>query len=235
MLQLCLMHWLPESPRVLLLRGQVEEARLVLQQINKHQDARIIELKLRVAQYTAETSTVLQRNMKPLQRFKMLFKTPKYRRSIISVSLLQLFGQLTGFNTASYCLRGLRPKAYASAPLLCRATLRSTRALQSRAWGSHPLIRQCILPGESYEHGRGLIAKFLGFNIIDKLGRRGLMMWFVPVMVSVHKSDSCIVDPSSLDWCGILSLFTTCVNPPAADSTSITTTIARWSVLSLAV
>lgn len=99
--QLCLMHWLPESPRVLVLRGEIEKAQQVFQSINKHQQPNIIDLKLRVAQRTAEASTVLQRSMSTWQRYKAVALTPRYRRSVLSVTLLQMFGQLTGFNTAS--------------------------------------------------------------------------------------------------------------------------------------
>lgn len=80
-LQLCLMHFLPESPRVLILRGQQDRAKATLQRIYKGASDEVIDFKQRVAKYWSH---------KP------------YRRAIIAVSGVQAFGQLTGFNTRYY-------------------------------------------------------------------------------------------------------------------------------------
>src|ERR1700712_4727492 len=97
LVQLCLMHWLPESPRVLILRGQDDEAREVLKKIYKYATPEIIELKFKVVKDHVEATPVLQRTTTFWQRSKKLWTHKPYRRSIFTVSFIQVFGQFTGY------------------------------------------------------------------------------------------------------------------------------------------
>lgn len=101
-LQLILMHWLPESPRVMILRGQEDLARETYKRIYSKATPEVIELKLRVAKLYVEATTQMQRGMTFWGRCKRLWTHKPYRRAIITVSGLQMFGQLTGFNTLLY-------------------------------------------------------------------------------------------------------------------------------------
>jgi SP family myo-inositol transporter-like MFS transporter 13 len=91
-----LLHFLPESPRVLILRGKPDQARTVLERIYKGESGDILDLKLRVAQQYIEATTRMQREFTFSQRVTKYWSHKPYRRAIISVSGVQAFGQLTG-------------------------------------------------------------------------------------------------------------------------------------------
>jgi len=101
-IQLGLMHWLPESPRVLIMRGQEDKALAILRKIYRSAPEEIIQLKLLVARNNVEASTQMQRSMSFWQRTKILWTHKPYRRPIITVSGLNMFTQLTGFNVFLY-------------------------------------------------------------------------------------------------------------------------------------
>jgi SP family myo-inositol transporter-like MFS transporter 13 len=94
--QLGLMHMLPESPRVLILRGQNERALKVLGKIYQDASPEIIDLKLRVIRMHTAATTALQRTTTFKQRTTRLWTHKPYRRSIFVVSAIQVFGQFTG-------------------------------------------------------------------------------------------------------------------------------------------
>lgn len=97
------MHRLPESPRVLVLRGQDEKAREVLQTIYQFATPEVIELKLTIIKNTIAASNDWKKKKATIgQRAKILWTHKPYRRSIFTVSLIQVFGQFTGFNTLLY-------------------------------------------------------------------------------------------------------------------------------------
>jgi SP family myo-inositol transporter-like MFS transporter 13 len=102
--QLCLFHFLPESPRVLILRGQDDRAQAVLAKIYPHATPQILELKLRVIKHHIEATTALQRSTPLKQRITKVWTHKPYRRSIFTVCLIQVFGQFTGYNTVSLAL-----------------------------------------------------------------------------------------------------------------------------------
>lgn len=96
MLQLVLMHWIPESPRVMIIRGDDDAARKTFQKIYRDASPEIIELKLRVAKNYVEATTQMQRGLTFWGRTKKVWTHKPYRRAIITVSGIQMFGQLTG-------------------------------------------------------------------------------------------------------------------------------------------
>ena len=100
--QLSLMHWLPESPRVMLLRGQDDKAVATLAKIYKGASPQVLDLKLRVIQAHVNETTRLQREFNFKQRSMKLLTHKPYRRAIIAVCGVQAFGQLTGYNSLLY-------------------------------------------------------------------------------------------------------------------------------------
>lgn len=69
-LQLVLVHWLPESPRVLILRGQDDKARAAIRRIYRDASENIIDLKLRIIQEYIHHTTIMQREFSLTQRVK---------------------------------------------------------------------------------------------------------------------------------------------------------------------
>ncbi|CAI7579584.1 unnamed protein product [Penicillium pancosmium] len=155
LLQLALMHKLPESPRVLILRGQDDKAREVLQTIYKFASPEIIELKLRIVKDHIAATTALQRSSTFWQRSKKLWTHKPYCRSIFAVSLIQVFGQFTGYNTLLY---------YAG-------TLFGLLGLSNPAVGG-------LIPSVT-----NTFFLLCGMVMVDRIGRRGLLMRFGPIMV----------------------------------------------------
>lgn len=97
LIQLGLMHWLPESPRVLVLRGQSDKARETLRVIYRGASEEVIAFKLQIVEQYVAATTELQRDFTFTQRVKMYWTNKAYRRAIIAVSGVQAFGQLTGY------------------------------------------------------------------------------------------------------------------------------------------
>ncbi|WRT68161.1 uncharacterized protein IL334_005136 [Kwoniella shivajii] len=155
LLQLCLMHKLPESPRVLILRGQDDKAREVLKTIYRYATPEVIELKLEVVRAHVEATTVLERTTTFGQRAKKLWTHGPYRRSILVVCMIQVFGQFTGYNTLLYYageLFGLLGLSNAS------------------VGGLIPSITNTFF-------------LLVGMIFVDRIGRRGLLMKFGPLMI----------------------------------------------------
>lgn len=101
-IQLALFEFLPESPRVLILRGESEKARGVLRKVYRDAPEKMIDFKLRVAEEYVAATTQLQRTTTLAYRTKQLYRNKVYFRSIVAVSGLQAFGQLCGYNTLLY-------------------------------------------------------------------------------------------------------------------------------------
>ncbi|KAK5082624.1 Myo-inositol transporter 3C [Exophiala xenobiotica] len=155
LLQLCLMHFMPESPRVLILRGQDDKAREVLKKIYAYASPEIIELKLKIVKDHVAATTRLQRSTTFWQRTKKLWVYKPYRRSIFTVSFIQVFGQFTGYNTLLY---------YAG-------TLFGLLGLSNPSVGG-------LIPSIT-----NTFFLLCGMVMVDRIGRRGLLMKFGPIMV----------------------------------------------------
>ncbi|WWC61260.1 uncharacterized protein I303_103841 [Kwoniella dejecticola CBS 10117] len=157
MLQLMVMHWLPESPRILILRGHPEKAREVLQVVyGKDATADKIDLKLQLAKQSVDASMKLEKELSFLHRTKTLWTNGQYRRSIMVVSLIQMFGQLTGFNALLY---------YAG-------QLFGLLGLSNPALGG-------LIPAAC-----NAFFLFCGMLSVDRVGRRGLMVALIPILLA---------------------------------------------------
>ncbi|ODN77197.1 hypothetical protein L202_05719 [Cryptococcus amylolentus CBS 6039] len=155
-IQLVLFHYLPESPRILILRDRHPAARSVFERIYPNASKEMIDYKFRVAQEYVAASTSLQNGTTLRQRLKLLWTKGSYRRSIACVTVAQAAGQLTGFNTLLY---------YAG-------TLFSLLGLSNPALGA-------LIPT-----GTNAFFVLCGLTVVDMVGRRGLFMIAVPILLS---------------------------------------------------
>lgn len=165
-IQLLLFHYLPESPRILILKGDMDRTRTVFQRIYPTATREMIDYKFRVAQEYVAATTALQSGTTFWERVKKVWKTGSYRRSIIAVSVLQAAGQLCGFNTLLY---------YAG-------TLFSLLGLSNPALGG-------LIPA-----GTNAVFVLIGMSTVDKIGRRGLLLIGVPVLVGIICFDTVFYD-----------------------------------------
>ncbi|TYJ53298.1 hypothetical protein B9479_006062 [Cryptococcus floricola] len=156
LIQLILFHYLPESPRILILRNQLPAARTVFRRIYPNASEEMIDYKFRVAQEYVAASRSLQEGTTYGERVGLLWKKGSYRRSITCVTMAQAAGQLTGFNTLLY---------YAG-------TLFSLLGLSNPALGA-------LIPS-----GTNAFFVLCGMTVVDRVGRRGLFMIGVPILLS---------------------------------------------------
>jgi SP family myo-inositol transporter-like MFS transporter 13 len=75
---------------------------LILASIYSGASEEVLTFKLTVAEQYVAATTKLQMEYSPLQRVKIYWTHKPYRRAIITVSAIQAFGQLTGYNTLLY-------------------------------------------------------------------------------------------------------------------------------------
>jgi SP family myo-inositol transporter-like MFS transporter 13 len=97
----------------------------------------------------------MQRSATFWERSRRLWTHKPYRRSILTVSMIQVFGQFTGYNTLLY---------YAG-------TLFGLLGLSNPSIGG-------LIPSIT-----NTFFLLLGMVMVDRIGRRGLLMRFGPIMV----------------------------------------------------
>ncbi|KAI6130608.1 general substrate transporter [Pisolithus thermaeus] len=100
--QLALLVYLPESPRVLVRRGDMEAARKVLSRVYALASSEQVDLKLRVLHATVKQSIEIANSTTFWQRFGSVFSNPINRRALVIACGMQAFQQLCGFNTLMY-------------------------------------------------------------------------------------------------------------------------------------
>lgn len=131
------------------------QAKAVLQRIYPFATDSIIDLKLQVMKHHIEASTALERSTTFRERITKLWKHKPYRRSIFTVCLIQVFGQFTGYNTLLYYAGDLFGLLGLSNPSV---------------GGLIPSITNTFF-------------LLCGMIMVDRIGRRGLLMKLGPVMV----------------------------------------------------
>ncbi|KAF9053866.1 general substrate transporter [Hymenopellis radicata] len=92
-LQMVFLVFLPESPRIMLMKGDTESARRILTKIYVY--AKPEEVAVKISIEITRTTTFMQ-------RFKSMIIEPVNRRALIVACGLQAFQQLCGFNTLMY-------------------------------------------------------------------------------------------------------------------------------------
>lgn len=80
-IQLCLIHSLPESPRVMILRGREDIARQTYQRICSKASEEIIDLKSKITVNQVKATTQMQRSISSWKRTKKVWTHGPYRRA----------------------------------------------------------------------------------------------------------------------------------------------------------
>ncbi|KAF8761087.1 General substrate transporter [Rhizoctonia solani] len=103
-LQLVMLPFMPESPRILVRRGDLEQAQKNMAKIYAHATPNNLRKRSRVKLLRAsvQESIDIQDNTTFFQRFKSILTVPVNRRALIVACGLQGFQQLCGFNTLIY-------------------------------------------------------------------------------------------------------------------------------------
>ncbi|CAE6469634.1 unnamed protein product [Rhizoctonia solani] len=101
-LQLAMLPFLPESPRILVRSGNLEQAEKNMSKIYAHATPEQVTLKVKLLRASVQESIDIQNSTTFLQRLRSIFTVPVNRRALIVACGLQAFQQLCGFNTLIY-------------------------------------------------------------------------------------------------------------------------------------
>lgn len=152
--QLGCVVFLPESPRILLHRGDTRQARKVLEKVYPLASSEQIDLKTQVMMTSVEQSRRIERSTTFGQRLKSMAMIGMNRRALIIGCGLQAFQQLCGFNTLMY---------YAS-------------TLFKNIGFNNPTAVGLIIAGVNF------VFTLIALKIVDPVGRRKIMCWTAPGM-----------------------------------------------------
>ncbi|KAF8979733.1 general substrate transporter [Cyathus striatus] len=101
--QLGFLFFLPESPRILIRRGDMAGATAVLRKVYAHARPEEVELKTKVLHAAVRQSIQITQSTTFVQRCKSMMFNPVNRRALSTVGCgMQAFQQLCGFNTLMY-------------------------------------------------------------------------------------------------------------------------------------
>lgn len=177
----------------MILRGDEDDARKTFRRIYKKATPEVIELKLRVARLYVEATTQMQRNLSFWNRTKKLWTHKPYRRALITVSGMQMFGMLSGFNSLLYysgTLFGLFGFSNGAAAGLIPAGINAlfvVSVLRSSFFPSCfflllclPYTSNCLLYPSWPAHS----PQFIGMSLVDRVGRRRFALIGCPIMIS---------------------------------------------------
>ncbi|KAH8112823.1 general substrate transporter [Phellopilus nigrolimitatus] len=154
-LQLITLFLLPESPRVLIIKGRLQEAEAIARKIYSHATQEQIKLKIKVLQAAVQQSIEIANSTTLLQRISSIVLVPVNRRALIVACGLQAFQQLCGFNTLMYY----------------SATLFKSIGF------NQPTAVGLIIAGTNF------LFTLFALKYIDIIGRRKIMVWSAPGMI----------------------------------------------------
>ncbi|KAL4066247.1 general substrate transporter [Scleroderma yunnanense] len=154
-LQLALLAYLPESPRVLVRRGNMEAARKVLSRVYALATSAQVDLKLKVLHATVERSIEIANSTTFWERFRTMFSNPVNRRALTIGCGMQAFQQLCGFNTLMYY----------------------SASLFQEIGFNQPTAVGLIISGTNF------LFTLFALKYIDIVGRRKIMIFSAPGMV----------------------------------------------------
>ncbi|KAI0074956.1 general substrate transporter [Panus rudis PR-1116 ss-1] len=154
-LQFLFLFFLPESPRILIRRGNLEAARSVMTRIYAYATSEQVDLKVRVLASAVKQNVEIANSTTLLQRIWMIFSNPIHRRALIISCGLQAQQQLSGFNTLMYY----------------SATLFKSIGFD------HPTAVGLIISGTNF------VFTLFALKYIDIIGRRKIMIFSAPGMV----------------------------------------------------
>ncbi|CAE6450150.1 unnamed protein product [Rhizoctonia solani] len=101
-LQLIMLPFMPESPRILARRGNIEQTTNCMAKIYAYATPEQVAEKVKLLRASVQESIDIQNSTTFLQRFKSILMVPVNRRALIVACGLQAFQQLSGFNTLMY-------------------------------------------------------------------------------------------------------------------------------------
>ncbi|KAI6039161.1 general substrate transporter [Pisolithus marmoratus] len=154
-IQLALLVYLPESPRVLVKRGNMEAAREVLSRVYALASSEQVDLKLKVLHATVKQSVEIANSTTFWQRFSSMFSNPINRRALVIGCGMQAFQQLCGFNTLMYY----------------------SASLFQEIGFNQPTAVGLIISGTNF------LFTLFALKYIDVVGRRRIMVFSAPGMV----------------------------------------------------
>jgi len=154
-LQLIFLFFLPESPRILLKRGHVEQARDVMSKIYAHVSSNHIDFKVKVLQAAVKQSVDILQTTTFLERFRSIVIVPVNRRALIVACGLQFAQQACGFNTLMYY----------------------SATLFKEIGFNQPTAVGLIVSGTNF------LFTLFALKYIDIIGRRRILLWSMPGMI----------------------------------------------------
>lgn len=95
-------HFLPESPRYDLIKGEKERARKTLDNVYKSPNPRLVELKMAELEILVGHVQAFRQQYNTRQQFALIAKQGYLRRPAVTALGLCVFQQLCGFNTLLY-------------------------------------------------------------------------------------------------------------------------------------
>ncbi|KAF5384690.1 hypothetical protein D9757_006243 [Collybiopsis confluens] len=154
-IQFFVLFLLPESPRILIRRGHVDNTRKIMARIYSTATSKDVELKVKVLQASVRQSIEISNNTTFFQRVKLILSEGVYRRALIVGCGMQAFQQLCGFNTLMYY----------------------SATLFQEIGFNQPTAVSLIVSGTNF------IFTLVALKWIDQVGRRRIMLWSAPGMI----------------------------------------------------
>ncbi|KAF8838708.1 general substrate transporter [Paxillus ammoniavirescens] len=154
-LQLGLLVFLPESPRILVRRGRMEAAHKVLSIVYGAATPEQVDLKLKVLHTAVQQSIEIANSTTFFERFGSMISIPVNRRALIVGCGMQAFQQLCGFNTLMYY----------------------SASLFQEIGFNQPTAVGLIISGTNF------VFTLFALRYIDIIGRRRIMVFSAPGMI----------------------------------------------------
>ncbi|CCM01999.1 uncharacterized protein FIBRA_04073 [Fibroporia radiculosa] len=154
-LQFIFLYFLPESPRILIRRGNLNMAHTVMSKIYAHATPKQVDLKVKVLASAVRQSIEITKSTTLVQRCRMILVLPVNRRALIIGCGLQAFQQLCGFNTLMYY----------------------SATLFEEIGFNQPTAVGLIVSGTNF------IFTLFALKYIDIIGRRKIMIYSAPGMI----------------------------------------------------
>ncbi|XP_006455078.1 hypothetical protein AGABI2DRAFT_187542 [Agaricus bisporus var. bisporus H97] len=154
-IQFVLLFFLPESPRILLQRGNIDGARAIMNKIYAHATVEQLDLKVRVLNQAVSEAVHITQTTTLFHRIKSMLLDSVNRRALIIACGIQAYQQLCGFNTLMYY----------SATLFAQIGF------------DQPTAVGLIVSGTNF------IFTLIALKWIDSIGRRRIMLVSAPGMI----------------------------------------------------
>lgn len=154
-IQLMCLAFLPESPRILIRKGNIEAAHSVLERVYSQATAEQIDLQLQVLRASVQQSIDIANSTTFFERSNSMITVPVNRRALIIGCGMQAFQQLCGFNTLMYY----------------------SASLFQEIGFNQPTAVGLIISGTNF------VFTLFALKYIDIVGRRRIMVFSAPGMV----------------------------------------------------